>query len=303
MVLKIVEGGTYMFQIISDSGCDFSEKEAKENGVTIVPFYISLDGENYLKEGIDIKKDDYFKMLIENKKLFPKTSQPSPADYIDVMTPSLEKGEDIIILTVSSFLSGSNQSAVSAAKLLEEQYPQRQIIVIDSLNGCIGQGIILREIIRMKKNGLDTLKTKEVAEKIIKNTRIYFTLDSLEYLKKGGRIGPASAMVGGILNLRPILYVEEGKVASLEKVRGKKNAFKLMKEALIEALREEKTNIVFSIGHILSLEDALEFKDAIEKALEITIETDITEVGPAIGTHIGPGALAFAYCKKYENFL
>ena len=292
-----------MFQIISDGACDFSEQEAKAGNVVLVPFYISLDGENYLKEGVDIKKDDYFKMLIENKKLFPKTSQPSPQDYIDVMKPPLDKGLDVLILTVSSFLSGSNQSAVSAAKLLAEEYPQRQIIVLDSLNGCIGQGIILREIIRMQRDGLDTLKTKEVAGRVIKNTNIYFTLDSLEYLKKGGRIGPASAMVGGILNLRPILYVQEGKVASLEKVRGKKNAFKLMKEALIEALREEKTNINFSIGHILSLEDAQEFKEAIEQALEITIENDITEVGAAIGTHIGPGALAFAYCKKYENFL
>ncbi|MCL1924337.1 MAG: DegV family protein [Defluviitaleaceae bacterium] len=292
-----------MFKIISDGGCDFSEKEAKEHGVTIIPFYISLDGENYLKEGVDIKKDDYFKQLLANKKLFPKTSQPSPADYIDEMIPHLKEGLDIIILTVSSHLSGSNQSAVNAAKLMEEEYPQRQIIALDSLSGCIGQGVILRELIRMRNDGLDTLKAKEVTEKIIKNANIYFTLDTLEYLKKGGRIGPTSALVGGLLNLRPILYVEEGKVASLEKVRGKKNAYKLMKEALIEALREEKNNINLSIGHILSEEDATEFKDAIEEALEIKMENPLTEVGATIGTHIGPGALAFAYCKKYENFL
>ncbi|MCL2610658.1 MAG: DegV family protein [Defluviitaleaceae bacterium] len=292
-----------MFKIISDGGCDFSKKEAKEHDITIVPFYISLDGENYLKEGVDIQKDDYFKKLLADKKLFPKTSQPSPQDYIDGMIPHLEKGSDIIILTVSSHFSGSNQSAINAAKLMEEEYPQRQIIVLDSLSVCIGQGVILREMIRMRNDGLDTLKVKEVTEKIIKKANVYFTLDTLEYLKKGGRVGPTSALVGGILNLRPILYVEEGKVASLEKVRGKKNAFKLMKEALIEALREERNNINISIGHILSEEDALEFKETIESALKIKIENPITEVGATIGTHVGPGVLAFSYCKKYENFL
>jgi DegV family protein with EDD domain len=292
-----------MFKIISDSSCDFSEKEAKEHNVTLVPFYISLDGENFLKEGIDIKKEDYFNRMLTDKKLFPKTSQPNPQDYIDKMRPNLEKGLDIILLTISSHLSGSNQSAVNAAKIMEEEYPQRQIIVLDSLSACIGQGVILREMIRMRDNGLDTLKTKEVAEKIIKNANVYFTPDTLEYLKKGGRIGAASALVGGILNLRPILYVKEGKVASLEKVRGKKNAFKLMKETLIEALKEEKNNINLSIGHIISEKDATEFKEAIEQALEIKIENPLTDVGVTIGTHIGPGALAFGYCKKYENFL
>ena len=292
-----------MFKIISDGGCDFSKKEVEQNNIAVVPFYISLDGENFLKEGIDIQKDEYFKKLLDDKKLFPKTSQPSPQDYIDEMRTPLEKGLDIIILTISSHLSGSYQSATNAAKIMEEEFPQRQIIVIDSLSASLGQGLILREMIRMKNEKFDTLKVKEIAEKIIERTRLYLTLDTLEYLKRGGRVGPTSAFVGGILNLRPILFVEEGKICSLEKVRGKKNAFKLMKEALIEALKEEKHNVNIAIGHILSVEDANEFKEAIETALEIKLENETTEIGATVGTHAGPGGLAFAYCKKYENFL
>ena len=293
-----------MFKIISDSACDFSEKEAKEQNIQLIPFYISLDGETFLKEGVDIQKKEYFEKLRSDKKLFPKTSQPSPQDYIDALTPHLSNGEDVLVFTISSHLSGSNQSAVNASKILGEEFPQRQIIIIDSLSGCIGQGIILREIIRMRDAGLDVLKAKEITEKIIKDTTdIYFTPDTLEYLKKGGRIGAASALVGGLLNLRPILHILNGKAEPLDKVRGRKNAMKIMKETLTKVLGEEKNSFNVSVGHILSEPEALEFKSSIEETLEIKIDNPLTDVGATVGTHIGPGALAVSYCKKYESFL
>ena len=291
-----------MYKIISDGGCDFSVEEAKKHNIEVVPFYITFDDETHLKEGVDIKKEDFFKRLMADKALFPKTSQPSPQDYIDVYRPYLDAGEDILTLTISSKLSGSHASAVMAADMLKEEYPDRTITLIDSLNVSIGQGLILREIIKMRDAGYNIEKTAKLAKKILQATRVYCTLNSLEYLRRGGRIGPTTAVVGGLLGLRPILQLENGEVTQLDSVRGKKNALKLIAKAMIAVLKDKTEQISLSIGHILSEDDAIAFKGDAETALNMEIESPITEVGVTIGSHAGPGALAFAYCGRYEVF-
>jgi len=289
-----------MFQIISDGGCDFSTEEAWQHKVDIVPFYISFDQENYLKEGVDITKEAYFKRLASEKGLFPKTSQPSPQDYIDVYTPHLEAGDDILVLTISSKLSGSHSSATLAADMLKEAYPDREIKLIDSLSASVGQGLILREIIQMRDAGYTVQKAAELAEKIRDTTSLYCTLDTLEYLKRGGRVGPATAFVGGILGLSPILQLVEGEVSQLDNVRGRKKALQLLEEALVETLKDTAEDVSLGIGHILSEGDALAFQTRTEAALGIQITNPITEAGATIGTHAGPGGLVFAYCMKYD---
>jgi len=290
-----------MFRLISDGGCDFTIEERQKYDIAVVPFYITFDQETYLKEGIDISTDEYFKQLIADKKLFPKTSQPNPSDYIDAYTPYLEAGEDIISLTISSKVSGSLNSATIAADMLKANYPDRTIVVLDSLNGSIGQGLILKELVKMRDAGYPLNDAVKIAEKIIKTTKIYFTLDSLEYLRRGGRIGPTTAIVGGILGLRPVLHLVDGEVSQLDSVRGSKKVMQLMTEALKDALKDEIQNINLRIGHILRKEDAEAFKGNLERALGMRIEDPITEVGVTIGTHAGPGALVVAYCKKYDS--
>jgi len=289
-----------MYKIISDGGCDFRGAEAQS--IDIVPFYISFDGATHMREGIDISTADYFEKLIADKSLRPKTAQPSPQDYIDVFTPHLEAGHDILAVTISSRLSGSYNSATLAADMLNEDFPNRTIKIVDSQNASIGQGLILREIIRMQKAGYNLQKNVAIAQKILKSTQLYFTLDTLEYLKRGGRVGPTTALVGGILGLRPILQLVEGEISQLDSVRGKKNALRLIREGLVAALESETENINLTIGHIHSENEATGFKTDIEAALDLKLTGPVTEVGAAIGTHAGPGALAFAYCRKFEAF-
>jgi len=290
-----------MFQLISDGGCDFTKEEAQQHNVDIIPFYLSFDQETHLKEGVDITKEEYFKRLKENKNLFPKTSQPNPQDYMDAYSPHLEAGKDIISLTISSKLSGTYNSATLAASMLEDDYPDRTIIVIDSLNCAVGQGLILRELIKMRDKSYSISKAAELAEKVIKTTNIYFSLDSLEYLKRGGRVGPTTALVGGVLGLRPVLHLVNGAVEQLDSVPGKKKVLKLMEEGIVAALRDETEDIALCVGHILSKDDAMAFKTNLENELNIKINTPLTEVGATIGTHAGPGALAVAYCKKHDS--
>jgi len=292
-----------MFTLISDNSCDFDDSEIKKLNVHIIPFYISFDGENFLKEGQDITLENFYKKLLEDKTLYPKTSQPSPQDYIDVIKPFLEKGEDVLVQTISSKLSGSNQSALTAKEILKDDYPNRKILVLDSFNVSVGSGLILRELVRMRDAGMDIDKAFSIATQIRERTRVYFTIESLEYLKKGGRIGPASALVGGLLNLRPILQIEDGVVSPLEKVRGKKNAFKLMKEAIVDTLKDSIDIVNIGVANINGYEEAKTFKEEIENELGIKIENPISTVGATIGAHVGPGALVFGYCRKYENYL
>ena len=292
-----------MFRLISDSGCDLSMEERQKYDVNVVPFYITFDQETHLKEGVDISTEEYFNRLLAEKNLFPKTSQPSPSDYIDAYTPHLEAGEDIVCLTISSKVSGTYNSATLAAEMLGSDYPECKIVVLDSLNGSIGQGLILKELIKMRDAGYSLEEAVRIAEEVIKTTKTYFTLDSLEYLKKGGRIGPTTALVGGILGLRPVLHLVDGEISQLDSVRGSKKVMKLMTEALTETLKDELQSISLCIGHILRKEDSEAFKDSLEESLGMEMPDQAAEIGAAIGTHAGPGALVVSYCKKYSSFV
>jgi DegV family protein with EDD domain len=264
-----------MFTIISDIGCDFNAAEAKQHGIKIIPFYIIEEN------GIQ------------------KTAQPNPQDYINAMAPHLKAGEDMLILTISSKLSGSYNSAVLAAEMAKENYPKQNIAVVDSLSASVGQGLILREIIAMRSAGYTLQNTTRLAAEVIQSTRVYFTVESLEHLKRGGRISPTKAFVGGLLGMRPILHIHNGAAVHLETVRGKKNIFNRIQSALANVFKNEKENFHLSVGHVQSEEDAVNFTAMLENVLVMTAISPLTQVGTAISAHTGPGALAFACCKKY----
>ena len=291
-----------MFQLISDGACDFTREEAATHNVGIVPFYVSF-GEAFLKENEDISKGDFFARLIADKKLFPTTAQPNPNDYIEICEPHLKAGSDVVILTVSSKLSGSNNSANVAADLMREDYPQAKIVVIDSLNGSVAQYLILKEMIKMRDAGLGVDEVQALTKSVIDTTHVYFTLDSLEYLKKGGRVGATTALIGGALGLRPVLQLEDGLVSQLDSVRGKKNVLRLIEAAMVHVLADVKDEVNIAIGHILSEKEATTFAGNLETTLQTRLMNPILEVGATIGAHAGPGALAFAYCKKYETLV
>jgi len=289
-----------MYQLISDGGCDFTKSDIEAHNISVVPFYISFDHENYLMEGRDITKDDYFARLVSEKKLFPKTSQPNPQDYIDKITPFLEDEQDIIILTISSKLSGSYASAAIASDMLKEDFPDRKIVLFDSLSASIGQNLILREMIKMRDAGFDIDDTVRVAEQVRNTTRAYFTLSTLEYLKRGGRVGSTTALVGGILGLNPILQLDDGMITRFDKVRGKNAAIKLMEDTLVAALKDESQNIEINIGHIHRDDEAEALRLSSEASLGIDISNPLIYIGATIGTHSGPGVLAITYCRKFN---
>ena len=193
------------FQIISDGSCDLPTDLAEEAGISIVPFYVSFDEKNYLKEIREIGIRTFYQQMVENPGVYPKSSMPSVQDYIDAFKPYVEKGIPVICICITTKFSGSMQSALNAVRMIQEDDPKAEITVIDAMVNTVLQGLLVLEAADMKKRGLSYRETIEKLEQIKSSGRIFFTVGDMEYLKHGGRIGKVTALAGSVLGIRPII--------------------------------------------------------------------------------------------------
>lgn len=288
------------YKIISDTSCDIPAPMLKELDVTYVPFHVSFDMEHYLKELQDITPDEFYDK-INAEKLYPKTSLPSVQDYMDAMEPVLKEGKDIFCMCLTSKFSGSYQSAVNAANILSESYPNRQIKVMDTICVTGSQGLLVREACRMRDAGFSLEKIEETLEKQKNTTKINFTVDSLDYLQKGGRIGKASALAGTILNIKPIIVMKDGELQPESKVRGFKKALKSIIDMTKTEIGAEKDKYLVCIirGEKEKLQSAMEVADTL-RTEGFDVDDTVYTVGITIGTHAGPTPVGICYIKKYE---
>lgn len=288
------------YKILSDTSCDMPVPLLEKLDVTYVPFHVSFDMEHYLKELRDITPDDFYDK-INAEKLFPKTSLPSVQDYMDAMEPVLKDGKDVFCMCLTSKFSGSYQSAVNAANILSESYPDRKIRVMDTTCVTGSQGLLVYEACRMRDAGFSLEKMAEILDKQKDTTKINFTVDSLEYLQKGGRIGKASALAGTILNIKPIIIMKDGELHPESKVRGHKKALKTIMDMTRNEIgaEKEKYQVLFVRGEKERQATAEEMRK--ELAAEgFDVMDEIWPVGITIGTHAGPTPIGICYIKKYE---
>ncbi len=288
------------YKIIADTSCDIPAAVLAENNITYVSFHVSFDQEHYLKELHDITPDEFYEKITA-EKLFPKTSLPSVQDYMDAMEAALKEGNDVLCLCLSSKFSGSFQSAVNAGNILSESYPDRTIRVVDTTCATACEGIMVLEACRMRDAGLDIEATVQKLDAMKESACLYVTVDSLEHLQKGGRIGKASAMAGAILNIKPIIAMRDGELQPESKVRGSKKALKAILDLSKAKMGEEKDQY-----RIICVRGEKDRKAAAEElAAELQKEgydvcDDIWTVGITIGSHIGPTPTAICFVKKYE---
>ena len=186
------------YKIIADGACDLYGENADKIGVQIVPFYVAFEENVYKKEGAEIEVRHFYKEMVENPTVFPKTSMPSVQDYVDVFTPIVKAGEGVLCICITTKFSGSYNSAVNARNMLLEDYPDAKIEVIDSTLNTVEEGIFVREAARMKAAGLSLEESVQALERIKSTGRIIFTVGSLDYLIHGGRIGK---VLGGAVNM------------------------------------------------------------------------------------------------------
>jgi DegV family protein with EDD domain len=274
--------------IVTDSTAYLPEDLVKAYNITVVPLVV-IWGEETLFDNVDIGPDEFYKRL-STSKVMPSTSQPTVNAFAEVFEKLHNEGYEILTQVISSKLSGTMDSALQAKKL----FPEANIEVIDSQNTSVPLEFMVLSAARAAKNGASLAECKEIAETIRKHSEVFFAVDTLEFLHRGGRIGGASRFLGTALNLKPILQLEEGKIEALERVRTSKRAH----SRLIELL-ESRVNSHTSVNMIGVVSAAAE-KSASHLISEIKKRSEPDEIlmanlSPVIGTHTGPGTVGVAY--------
>ena len=273
--------------IIVDSTADITE-DVKER-LTVVPLTLRFGDEEYI-EGVTIQKKEFYQKLIESDVL-PKTSQAVPADFSDIFEKIAAAGESAVVITLSSKLSGTWQSAMIAAREHEES-----IYVVDSRNVAIGTAILAKLALRLVDEGMGAREITERLEKEREKICLIAMLDTLEYLKKGGRISAAAAFAGGVLSIKPVVCIRDGEIVVLGKARGSKQGNNLLVSEIRKTGGIDFTKPIL-LGYT-GLDDTL-LQKYIEdsKALweEGISSLETTMIGSVIGTHAGPGAVAVAF--------
>ena len=273
-------------KIITDSTADVTKQTRSQ--FNIVPLTVRFGNEQFL-DGIDLDYDSFYTKL-ETDESFPSTSQANPMVFEQVYQKTLEEYDAAIVITVSSRLSGTYQSAMIAA----QEY-KNKIFVVDSFNGSIGTGILAKRGLELIDQGLDVQEIVDILNREKEKIVVRGIPTTLEYLKRGGRISSASALAGTVLSIKPILGVIDGKVESIGKARGTKKAYRIMNEE-VEKCGGIDYQRPYSLGYtgndIQPLQQYIEFSQPMWK------DVDIARIGTAIGTHLGPGAILVAFFKQ-----
>ena len=283
------------YQIITDSCCDFTQQQYQELGVTCAPLSVLYNGVNHdnFTDPADVKA--FYEEL--RSGVMATTSAVNPDGWAALMEDALQAGRDVLVLAFSSGLSTTYQSAVIAAKDLRETYPDRKILVVDTLCAALGQGLLVWYACKKRDEGLSIDELCTWVEENKLHICHWVTVDDLNHLKRGGRISAATAMMGSMLNIKPIIYVDnDGHLINTAKVRGRKAAIDLLAGKLDETGIDQE--IAF-IAHGDCPEDAA----ALEKILKETygVKEVITGyVGPVIGAHTGPGVLVLFFMGSHR---
>ncbi len=275
------------FVICSTS--DFPYAEARDRDITLLPLHISFGSESY-RDIINISHREFYEKLIETDEL-PKTSQVPPSEFEDAFREITEAGHTAIVIAISKKLSGTLQSAHIAAR----EFPG-QVFVVDSGSACIGEQILIRYGLALAEQGMQAAEIVEKLEAAKHEIRVIALLDTLEYLKKGGRISAVKALAGGILSIKPVISIDDGEVAVIGRARGSRQGNNLLKEMV-----QQSGGIDFSRPFLLAytgLDDSLlqkyisDSRELWEGKVELL---PICTIGSTIGTYAGPGAIALAY--------
>ncbi len=275
-------------KIVTDSTADIPQSLALEMGVTIVPLTVHFQEESY-RDGIDLDTERFFVKLAQSAAL-PTTSQPSESAFRETYEELSKDGSEILSIHISSRLSGTMNSARLAAQELEGRVT---VHLVDSNFTSMSLGMIVLEAARAVKGGASTTEVLDLVSQTITKSHLLLVVDTLEYLQKGGRIGRAGAFLGSILNIKPVLTLEEGEVRPLERVRTRSRAI----ERLYEWATSFTGSAEIAVMHATTPADAKTLADRLAAVFpDMTIH--LGRIGPVVGTHIGPGAMAVMVREK-----
>ena len=282
------------FVVFADSGCNLPQRKLQELGIEVVPFSYELDGELIVcpeyPDGFD--GQSYYNRLRQGAQV--KTSLINAEAFYQAFRPVVEAGKDVLYVGISSGISGTVAAANMAAQQLMEEYPQRKIIVVDSLCASMGQGFLVHQAVKLRDAGETLEDTARKVTDLRLNVVHNFTVDDLGHLHRGGRVSKATAVVGSLMGIKPILHVDdEGHLTSVGKVRGRKASIQALADRMEQQMKGFDNPEVF-ISHGDCPEDAQALADMVRTRFGIDTIM-IGYIGPVIGTHSGPGTLALFF--------
>ena len=283
------------FVIHTDSGCDLPRERLSEMGVELceLTFRFNNSGKEYRYP--DMPSGEFYRRMREGQ--VAKTAAVNTESFIASFRQTLNRGKDILYLGFSSAISSTFSAAVTASEVLLREYPQRKIIYIDTLAASGGIGLLVLAAHRLKKNNSSIEETRNAIENLSKRLCIRFTVDDLAYLKRGGRISPATALVGTLVGIKPILRMDDfGRLIPYKRVRGRKGSIMALADEF-GAHAEDKLGGAVFISHADCESDARLLERMLAEKYGATVNT-ISEVGPVIGSHSGPGTLALFFIGR-----
>lgn len=282
------------YVLFTDSSCDLPAALAEEMQLHVLPLTVHLDGEsykNYLDER-EIRYKDFYARIPSAKEI--KTNAVNQQDFIDAMEPVLRAGEDVLYIGFSSGLSGTYSAGALAAQELQEKYPDRKIFAVDSLCASLGQGMLLHLAWKRKQAGASIDELRAYLEDTKLHLCHWFTVNDLFHLKRGGRVSAATALIGSMLSIKPVMHMDdEGHLAVVSKARGRKASLRQLVEEMKKTAIDPQSQEIF-ICHGDAADEAEALGETIRRELHVK-NVIVNYVGPVIGAHTGPGVISIFF--------
>jgi DegV family protein with EDD domain len=274
-------------KIVTDTLSDITGDLAKNLDLVIVPLYVRF-GDEIFRDRVEISTEEFYRRLVYESTL-PSTTQPTPHDFVEVYNKLAKETDEILVITISSKLSGTYQSAMQARKMIQGKC---RINVVDSLSVAMGQGLIVISTVNAVKKGANLDEATEFAQKTVSRSHLIAYFDTLKYLAKGGRIGKAQGLLGSMLSVKPILMVKDGEMSPLTRVRSLNGGFDYLFSVVANAGKLES----LAVEHATTPGDA---DKLVERFSTIFPKENIyrSVISPVVGTHAGPNALAVSYLE------
>lgn len=297
------------FKVICDTACGLSLEYARRNDVTLVPFYVTFDGKQYFKEQVEVEQDEFYRrMIIENA--YPKSSMPNVQDFIDAFKPCAQQKIPIICICISTLFSGSYNSASEAREQLLEEFPDARITVLDSLLNSSSEALFVREAVRMRDDQVSYEDAVTVLTKMRPLGRIFFTIDSLDYLRKSGRIGKLGSLNNRMPGVSHIIVMKNGELHIGGTSRSRKQAIRTIIEVCFMHFTDNHLippRYNFNVASGSRFEERDEFRDNIEFVFRTRcverLEEFPTRIGVTTACYTGPFVLGVGIMPKYETLL
>jgi len=272
--------------IVTDGACSLTPAQGEQFGIYIAPVYVAF-GEKTYRAGIDLDNEGFYRFLSASKKL-PTTAQPTAADFVNIYNQLAEEAEEIITIVISHHMSATIQSAEMARNLFDNV----PVHIVDSETVSLGLGMMAIAAARAAEQGQDAQAVLNLVESIKQKMNVIFTVNTLEYLYKGGRIGGATAFLGTALDIKPILYIKNGRIEPLERQRTRKRSVSRLLALMEQSVGKQPVHVAILHGN--ASEEARQLEQSIQSQFNC-VELISSDMGPVIGVHAGPGTLGLVF--------